>query len=68
MGRITRIRSAVARLVEPHAGKWVAISSKKEVVGISHDIKGAVRQAQEHGEEFPLIVRSPDANTAAFLY
>jgi hypothetical protein len=50
------------------SGAWVAISvGKHEVVAFGADAQAVFSQAQESGEEHPLIVRVPDQPAAMFL-
>ena len=49
-------------------GAWVAISEKKHaVVAFGADAQAVFNEAQQKGEEQPLIVRVPDQATAMFL-
>jgi hypothetical protein len=50
------------------AGAWVAISEEKNaVVAYGVDAQAVFGEAQEKGEEHPLIVRVPEQATAMFL-
>jgi hypothetical protein len=50
------------------SGAWVAISvGKQEVVAFGADAQAVFSQAQESGEEHPLIVRVPDQPAMMFL-
>jgi hypothetical protein len=49
------------------AGAWVAISSdEKRVVAYAAEMREAIRDAQERGEENPIILRVP-LSPGAFL-
>jgi hypothetical protein len=68
MAKINRIKS-VTGLIRPHAGKWVTLSSDKtRVLGVSKRMETALSQAQKKGEPRPLLIKVPDATTAAFFY
>lgn len=55
-------------LKEIPAGAWVAISEEKNaVVAYGPDAQAVFSEAQDKGEEQPLIVRVPDQATAMFL-
>ena len=61
--------TSLAELISPHAGKWVTVSAnKKEVLGVSHKMETALKQAQKKGEAHPLLIKAPDSSTAAFIY
>jgi hypothetical protein len=50
------------------AGAWVAISEKRhEVLAYGPDAPAVLSEAQEKGEEQPLIVRVPDQATSMFF-
>jgi hypothetical protein len=50
------------------AGAWVAISeTRNKVLAHGPDAQVVLRQAQEQGEDLPLIVRVPDQNAAMFV-
>ena len=59
----------VAELIKPYSGQWVTVSSdKKTVLGFSPKMEVALNQAHRKGEGHPLLIKAPDANTAAFFY
>ena len=57
-----------AELIRPYSGEWVTVCvNTKRVLGHSPSFKTAVEQARNKGESRLLVLKSPDANTAAFL-
>jgi hypothetical protein len=49
-------------------GVWVAISeSQNKVLAYGADIQAAHDEAQQKGEQLPLMVRVPEQNMAMFL-
>ena len=59
----------VGRLIEPFPGQWVTLSSdKKKVVSHSRLMETALNQAYQKGVARPFLIKSPDANTTAFIY
>lgn len=62
----------VGRLIEPFPGEWVTLSSErdevKKVVGHSKRMETALEQAHKKGVKNPLLIKSPDGSTAAFIY
>ena len=60
---------SVADLIKPYSGQWVTLSKDKtEILGVSHKMEKALQQAKSKGEDRPLLIKVPDASTAAFLY
>lgn len=58
----------LARLLEPYAGKWVALSNdEKLVLGVGDTIDIALEQAREKGEFNPLLIKAPDSSVSAFF-
>jgi hypothetical protein len=50
------------------AGAWVAISERQnKTLAYGVDAKAVFSEAQQKGEELPLMVRVPDQNMAMFL-
>ena len=65
---MNRIKN-ITGLIRPYAGKWVTLSSDKtRVLGVSNRMESALNQAQKKGEPRPLLIKVPDATTAAFFY
>lgn len=55
-------------LKEIPPGVWVAISeSQNKVLAYGADLQAAHDEAQQKGEQMPLMVRVPDQNQAMFL-
>jgi hypothetical protein len=64
----TTVADIAGLLKEIPPGAWVAISEEKNaVVAYGADAQAVFNEAQEKGEEVPLIVRVPDRATAMFL-
>jgi len=64
----TTIADIAGLLKEIPSGAWVAISEEKNaVLAYGADAQSVFSEAQEKGEEMPLIVRVPDRGTAMFL-
>jgi len=56
------------KLLASHKGEWVTLSrDETRVVGHGKTIEEAIRQAKETGEDRPVLVKSPDRNTALLL-
>jgi hypothetical protein len=56
-------------LIEPYAGEWVALtSSQTAIVAHSKNLKVALKQAHQKGEEFPHMVKAPNESTASVIY
>ena len=69
MNRIRQEQHRTARLIKPHAGKWVTLSAdKKCVLGVSTKMETALAQAEDKGEKHPHLIKAPDARTAAFIF
>jgi len=69
MNRIRKEQHRTARLIKPHAGKWVTLSADKQrVLGVSIRMETALARAQAQGEKHPHLIKAPDATTAAFIY
>jgi hypothetical protein len=50
------------------SGAWVAISEMQHrVVAYGVDPQAVLKESRKEGEEYPLIVRVPDQNSAMFL-
>ena len=66
---LTANRKTLAKLIEPFAGQWVALTTdEKNIVGVSRNLRTALNQAKKKGEPRPFIIKSPDAYTAAVFY
>jgi len=62
-------KQSVADLIEPYAGEWVALtSSQTAIVAHSKNLKAALKQAHQKGEEFPHMVKAPTESTASAIY
>lgn len=60
---------AVAKMIRPHAGKWVTLSAdKKTILGSSLKMETALSQAHKKGEQHPHLIKVPDASIAAYIY
>ncbi len=60
---------SVADLIKPYAGRWVTLSADRAtILGVSKKMEEALEQAQKKGEPRPLLIKVPDASTAAFMY
>ena len=58
----------LAKLLEPHKGKWVTLShDEKKVVGVGLTIDEALEMAKENGEKKPILIKVPDEHSAALL-
>jgi Family of unknown function (DUF5678) len=64
----TTVSDIAGLLTNIPPGAWVAISEEKNaVVAYGADAQAVFSEAQEKGEEVPLIGRVPDRATAMFL-
>ena len=64
----TREPVHLVRLLSPYKGKWVTLShDEKRVVGFGLTIDEALAGAKKNGEERPVLIKSPDKFSAAFL-
>ena len=69
MNKAQAIAESVAELIKPYSGKRVTLSADKtKVLGASSRMETVLEQAKKLGEDRPLLVKVPDASTAAFLY
>ena len=69
MIHLTKEQNSFVKLISPHAGKWVTMSSDKtKILGVSNRMQTALKQAKEKGEPHPLLIKAPDSNTSAFFY
>ena len=69
MNKIKHMAESVADLIKTYSGQWVTLSKDKtRVLGASKKMERALKEAQDHGENHPLLIKVPDASTAAFLY
>ena len=69
MNKIKHMAESVADLIKTYSGQWVTLSKdKSRVLGASRNMEKALREAQNQGENSPLLIKVPDASTAAFLY
>jgi len=58
----------LAKLLKPHAGKWVTLSQdEKTVLGVADTISSALEQAKEKGEFYPLLIKAPDSSVGGFF-
>ena len=59
----------LAKLLEPYKGKWVTLTKdEKRVLGSGDTIDEALKKAKEKGDFFPLLIKVPDASTAALFH
>ena len=69
VNKIKAISESVADLVKTYSGQWVTLSKdKSKVLGVSKRMEKALQEAKNQGEPHPLLIKVPDASTAAFLY
>ena len=62
-------KQSVVDLVEPYSGEWVALTSDQTaIVAHSRNLKTALKQAHQNGEEFPHMVKAPNESTASVIY
>ena len=62
-------KQPVSDLIKPYAGEWVAFtSSQTAIVAHSKNLKTALKQAHQKGEEFPHMVKAPTESTASVIY
>ena len=62
-------KQSVADLIEPYVGEWVALTSNQmSIVAHSKNLKVALKQAHQKGEERPHMVKSPNESTASVIY
>ena len=68
MGHTKNTSKSLGKLLAPHAGKWVTLSKdEKTVLGVSDNMDTAVKEAKQKGEDFPLLIKSPDSLITAFF-
>lgn len=69
MGHTKHASKSLGKLLAPHAGKWVTLSKdEKTVLGVSENMNKAIKEAKQKGEDFPLLIKSPDSSTTAFFF
>ena len=69
MTETKKTSKTLGKLLAPHAGKWVTLSKDEStVLGVSHNMGIAIKQAKEKGENFPLLIKAPDLSTTAFFF
>jgi len=62
-------KQSISDLIEPYAGQWVALTSNQTaIVAHSRNLKTALKQAHQKGEEFPHMVKAPTESTASVIY
>ena len=67
--KIDKTQQRVARLLKPHAGKWVTLSADKtQVLGVSTKVETALSKAHKSGASHPHLIKAPDAFTSAYIF
>ncbi len=62
-------KQSTADLIEPYAGEWVALTSNQTaIIAHSRNLKAALKQAHQKGEQCPHMVKSPNESTASVIY
>ena len=60
---------SVNQLIQPFAGRWVALSADDHrVISVAKSAHAAFNGARKKGESCPHLVKSPDSSTVAFIY
>ena len=68
MSNTRLIPTDLSKLLKPFAGEWVTLSrDESHVVGHGGTIDEAINQAHKKGEKHPVLIKSPDSNTALLL-
>ena len=58
----------IAKLLEKHKGKWVALfQDEKHVAGVGATIDEALAEARANGEDHPVLIKAPDQFSAFLL-
>ncbi len=62
-------KQSKADLIEPYAGEWVALTSNQTaILAHSRNLKTALKQAHQKGEQFPHMVKASNELTASVIY
>lgn len=49
----------LSKILKPYAGKWVALSDDKKVVGVGSSLQKAWEDSKKHGTEDPILTKAP---------